>query len=77
MTKIIQATVKQIDATNKVYKLRQESNDNDLASKLNLSKVTMYTRLSRSNWTPQEILFIEYLTNSDLKKTVDSLNVLD
>jgi hypothetical protein len=72
-----QPTIKQLETTNKVYKLRQESNDNDLASKLKLSKVTLYTRLSISNWTPQETLFVEYVSNPEFKKTVDSLKILD
>jgi len=71
-------SVKQLEATNKAYKLRQQSqNDNELAEKLNLSKVTTYTRLKQSNWTNPEILFIEYLSNPELKKKVDSLNILE
>lgn len=72
-----QPTTQQLEATTKVYNLRQTSrNDNELAERLNISKVTLYTRLRRSGWTNMEILFIEYLSNPKLKKTVDSLNIL-
>lgn len=72
-----QPSIKQLEATNKAYQLRRTMNDNDLSSLLNISKVTLYTRLKKSNWTNQEILFIEYHSNKDFKKTVDSLNILD
>lgn len=58
------ATIKQIEATNKVYKLRQESqNDNELAEKLGMSKVTLYTRLRVSNWKKPELALIEALSS--------------
>lgn len=74
---IFHPSVKQLDATNKTYLLRREMNDNELSSLLNISKVTLYTRLKRSNWTNPEILFIEYRSNLSFKKTVDSLNIID
>ena len=59
-----QATVKQLEATNKVYSLRQDSlNDNDLAESLGLSKVTLYTRLKLSNWKKPELALIEGLSS--------------
>jgi len=74
--KIFQPSIKQLEATNKAYKLRQSMNDNELAAKLKLSKVTLYTRLQKSNWTQQEILFIEYCSNTEFKKIVESLNII-
>jgi hypothetical protein len=79
MSKTTQPTIQQLEATNKVYKLRQDpstGNDDKLSKLLNISKVTMYTRLKRSNWTNPEILFIEYLSNLKVKALVDSLNIL-
>ena len=73
-----QATIQQIEATNKVYTLRANvPNDNELAKQLNLSKVTLYTRLKRNNWTNTEIVFIEYLSNKTVKGLIDSLNILN
>ena len=75
--KVFQPSVKQLDATNKAYLLRRDMNDNDLSALLNMSKVTLYTRLRRNNWTNPEILFLEYRSNKEFKKTVDSLNILN
>lgn len=77
MTKHKQPTTNQLKATDKAYKLREEAkNDNVLAEKLNLSKVTLYTRLKKSNWTNPEIIFIEYLSNPSFFITVESLNII-
>ena len=79
MSKNKQPSVQQLEATNKVYKLRQDpatGNDNKLSELLNISKVTMYTRLKRNNWTNPEILFIEYLSNPKLKALVAPLKIL-
>jgi len=57
-----QPTIKQLEATNKAYQLRQEAqNDNDLAEMLGLSKVTLYTRLKRNNWKKPELALIDQL----------------
>lgn len=71
-----QTTLEQLEATNKAYGLRQDMNDNELSALLKISKVTLYTRFKRNNWTNQEILFIEYHSNPEFKKTVDSLKIL-
>ena len=76
MRNIKQATNKQLEATNKAYRLRQTMNDNDLSKLLNISKVTLYTRLKKSNWTNPEILFIEYNANPKLKAFVSTLKIL-
>lgn len=72
-----QPTTEQLQATDKAYKLREQSkNDNILAKQLSLSKVTLYTRLKRSNWKNTEILFIEYLSNPTLFIQIQGLNIL-
>ena len=71
-----QASLQQLEATNKTYKLRQKMNDNELSEILSISKVTLYTRLKRSNWKNTEILIIEYNTSPAFKKFVDSLKIL-
>lgn len=59
-------TIQQFEATNKAYELRSKSNnDNELAELLGMSKVTLYTRLSKSNWKKPEIALINNLSNSD------------
>lgn len=64
MSKSEQATIEQLEATNKAYKLRHESqNDNVLAEQLGISKVTLYTRLKRSNWKKPELALIESLAS--------------
>jgi len=56
-------TVEQLEATNKVYSLRESAkNDNELAESLGISKVTLYTRLERSNWKKSELSLIESLS---------------
>lgn len=61
-----QATIEQLEATNKAYALRQRSqNDNDLAEELGMSKVTLYTRLKLSNWKKPELALIEKLSSSE------------
>ncbi len=75
--KIFQPSIKQLEATNKAYKLRQKMNDNELSSLLNIAKVTLYTRLKKNNWTNQEILFIEYHSNLEFKIIVDNLEILN
>lgn len=73
-----QATIQQIEATNKVYTLRANvPNDNELSKLLNISKVTLYTRLRHSLWTDTEIVFIEYLSNKEVKALIDSLDILN
>lgn len=60
-----QATIEQLEATNKVYALRQAAdNDNVLAEQLGMSKVTLYTRLKQSNWKKPELALIENLSAS-------------
>lgn len=61
MTK--QPTLEQLETTDKVYKLRSEDsrNDNDLAEMLGISKVTLYTRLKKSNWKKAEIALVNNL----------------
>lgn len=57
-----QATEQQLNATDKVYKIRESTiNDNELANLLGLSKVTMYTRLKKSNWKKTELALIKTL----------------
>lgn len=77
MTKIQQPTIQQIEATNKAYKLRNGMNDNKLSELLKTSKVTLYTRFRRQNWTDQEILYLEYRTNKNFKDAVDKLKILN
>lgn len=61
-----QASIEQLEATNKAYELRQKSqNDNELAELLGMSKVTLYTRLRVSNWKKPEIALINHLSNAD------------
>lgn len=76
MGNTMQPTVKQIKATNKVYKLRETMNDDLLSKLLKLSKVTLYTRLKKHNWTDAEILFVEYKSNTEFSNTIDSLGIL-
>ena len=53
----------QLKATDAVYKLREEAqNDNDLAESLGISKVTLYTRLKKSNWKKPELALIKTLS---------------
>lgn len=49
------------EATKKVKKLREATNDRELAKKLGMSRVTMYTRLEKNNWKKTEIALIETL----------------
>lgn len=56
-----QATNEQLKATDEVYKLRENRNDNELAELLGISKVTLYTRLRRSNWKKSELALISSL----------------
>lgn len=59
-----QATIKQLEATNKAYELRSKAqNDNKLAEQLGMSKVTLYTRLKRSNWKKPELALIKALSS--------------
>ena len=52
----------QLKATDKIYKVREATiNDNELASLLGLSKVTLYTRLKLSNWKKTELALINTL----------------
>lgn len=77
MAKNKQPTEKQIKATEKAYKLRQLSaNDDVLSKRLNLSKVTFYTRLTSSNWKDTEILFIEYLYDPALFIQIQALEII-
>ena len=56
------ASIEQLEATDKVYALRELSqNDNVLAESLGISKVTLYTRLKKSNWKKTEISLINTL----------------
>lgn len=57
------ATNEQLLATDRVYALRENSTDNDLAKLLGISKVTLYTRLRRNNWKVSELALIENLTS--------------
>lgn len=62
MAKNKQASIQQLEATNKVYQLRQTTkNDDKLVKLLDLSKVTLYTRLKKSNWKKSEIFYIDHL----------------
>lgn len=57
-----QASIEQLEATNKVYQLRQTTqNDDELAKLLDVSKVTLYTRLKKSNWKKPEMFYIDHL----------------
>lgn len=57
-----QATIEQLETTEKVYKLRAEDgNDNDLSALIGISKVTLYTRLKKSNWKKAEMSHIKTL----------------
>ena len=61
-----QASIEQLEATNKAYDLRQKAqNDNELAELLGMSKVTLYTRLRVSNWKKPEIALINHLSASE------------
>ena len=56
------ATVKQLETTNKAYDLRREAdNDNKLCEEFGMSKVTLYTRLKKSNWKKPEMALINLL----------------
>jgi transcriptional regulator of acetoin/glycerol metabolism len=59
-----QATIEQLETTDKVYQLRQDEtrNDNDLSELLGISKVTLYTRLKKSNWKKAEIALVNNLS---------------
>lgn len=59
-----QASIEQLEATDKVYKLREDEtkNDNDLAEDLGISKVTLYTRLKQNNWKKSELALINNLS---------------
>lgn len=59
-----QASIEQLEATDKVYALREDKsrNDNDLAELLGISKVTLYTRLKQSNWKKAELALIKNLS---------------
>lgn len=60
--KLFNPSNQQLEATNKAYELRQEAqNDNELAETLGLSKVTLYTRLQKSNWKKTELALINFL----------------
>ena len=62
MKKAIQPSIQQLKATDLVYQFRNNSsNDNDLSEKLGISKVTLYTRLKKSNWKKSELALIEKL----------------
>lgn len=58
-------TLQQLEATNKVYTIRQDKskvqNDNELAKLIGVSKVTLYTRLNVSNWKKTELALINTL----------------
>lgn len=56
-----QATMQQLKATEKVYTLRDNGTDDDLAKLLGISKVTLYTRLKVSNWKVSELALIDSL----------------
>lgn len=58
------ATIEQLETTDKVYQLRQDEtrNDNDLSELLGISKVTLYTRLKKSNWKKAEIALVNNLS---------------
>lgn len=58
-----QPTKEQLKATDKVYKLRENPNINDikLAEACGVSKVTFYTRLKASNWKRAELALIKTL----------------
>jgi len=78
MIKNKKPTVNQLNASNKVRKLKEsnEMNDDNLSKFLNISKVTMYTRMKSHNWTDQNILFIEYLSNSKLNDFIKNLKII-
>lgn len=62
MAKSKEATVRQLEVTNKAYELRQTyQNDNDFAKAIFRSKVTLYTRLRLSNWDELEMPYLENL----------------
>lgn len=57
-----QPTNEQLETTNKAYNLRKKAqNDNVLAEQLGMSKVTLYTRLEKSNWKKADIALINSL----------------
>lgn len=59
-----EATIEQLEATNKAYILRQKAqNDNKLAEQFGMSKVTLYTRLKLSNWKKSELALIKILSS--------------
>jgi hypothetical protein len=59
------ATIQQLTTTDKAYSLRKLSKNDDIFSKeIGISKVTMYTRLQRSNWKTPEITQINHLFES-------------
>ena len=70
-----QPTIKQLQATDKVYLLRSQMNDDNLSELLQIAKGTLYTRLRKSNWSNREILFIEYQTNNSFRMIVDKLKI--
>lgn len=58
-----QPSEEQLQATNKVYKLRSlMPNDKILAAEIGITKVTLYTRLKVSNWKKAELVLIDSLT---------------
>lgn len=58
------ATIEQLKTTDKAYVLREDPsrNDNKLAELLGISKVTLYTRLNKSNWKKSEIALVNQLS---------------
>jgi len=72
-----QPTSNQLKATDKAYSIRDKFNNDDIVAKeLNISKVTFYTRLKKSNWKNTEIVYIEYLFNPELNSLIKNLNIL-
>lgn len=64
MSKTKEVNEKQLEATDLVYRLRDHekvSNDNVLAEIVGIAKVTLYTRLKRSNWKINELSHIDKL----------------
>lgn len=51
-------TNEQLEATQKVYSIRETTTDNELSERLGISKVTLYTRLQINNWNKGELCLI-------------------
>lgn len=58
------ASQEQIEATEKVYNLRELINDRELEEVIGLTRKTIYVRLQKNNWKKPELKLIKSLNLS-------------